>query len=41
MLFLLISLAKISCDPHLKRLVETVQMRITNMFLCRINKYYP
>ena len=27
--------------PHLNRLIEMVQMRGHNMFLCRINKNYP
>ena len=27
--------------PYLNRLVETVQMRGHNMFLCRINQNYP
>ena len=39
MLFLI---ENVCCDPHLKHLDETVQMRGHNIyFLCRINKNYP
>ena len=43
MIIFLISLTSkpYAVTPHLNRLVETVQMRGLNMFLCRINNNYP